>query len=89
MALEHIRINKNSYALIISDLRMPELNGIDLIKKVKTLNNNIRSILVTAFDVTDIGIEEHREKKVLNGFIQKPIKITELRSVVKDQLQEV
>jgi DNA-binding NtrC family response regulator len=40
LAVEHIKLNKNAYVLIISDLRMPGLNGIDLIKSVKTLNQS-------------------------------------------------
>ena len=37
-ALEHFTENKKNYALIISDLRMPNLNGLELIKK----NQNAR-----------------------------------------------
>ena len=35
VALEHFKINKGAYALIISDLRMPEINGTDLVYKIK------------------------------------------------------
>ena len=35
LALEHIKINKEKYVLVISDLRMPALTGMELIKKIK------------------------------------------------------
>jgi CheY-like chemotaxis protein len=38
MALEHFTINKEQYVLVISDLRMPSLNGLELVKKIKDLN---------------------------------------------------
>jgi DNA-binding NtrC family response regulator len=35
VALEHIRMNKSNYAVVISDLRMPDMNGMDLIFNIK------------------------------------------------------
>ena len=52
-ALEHFAINREDYTLIISDLRMPSINGMELIKKVKELNPYIRTILMTAFALDD------------------------------------
>lgn len=86
LALEHVRTNKNSYVFVLADLRMPELNGLDLIKKIKELNDKIRTILVTAFDASDIGINEYLKKEVVNGFIQKPMKIAKLRLEINNQL---
>jgi DNA-binding NtrC family response regulator len=86
VALEHVRTNKNSYVLVLADLRMPELNGVDLIKRIKDLNDKIRTILITAFDASDIGINEYLKKEVVNGLIQKPIKIARLRLEINNQL---
>lgn len=53
MALEHFIINKEKYALVISDLKMPGLAGTELIKKLKNTNPFVRTILMTAFAVDD------------------------------------
>src|SRR5688500_11500392 len=44
-ALDHFKENKEAYVVVISDLRMPELNGLELLKNVKKLNPNVRTIL--------------------------------------------
>jgi len=50
---EHFELNREDYTLIISDLRMPSINGMELIKKIKELNPYIRTILMTAFEIND------------------------------------
>lgn len=65
LALEHVRTNKNSYVFVLADLRFSELNGLDLINKIKELNDKIRTILITAFDASDIGINEYLKKEWL------------------------
>jgi len=50
VALEHLLNNPNKYQLVISDYRMPNLNGCELCTKVKELNENIKVILISAYD---------------------------------------
>jgi DNA-binding NtrC family response regulator len=47
VALEHFKTNNKNYALVMTDLRMPSLSGLELLKKVKNLNPNVRTILIT------------------------------------------
>lgn len=86
MALEHFITNKERYALVISDLRMPALSGTDLIKKLKNTNPSVRTVLMTAFAVDDDMFREYAKKELINGFLQKPIRITVLRAEVNSQL---
>jgi CheY-like chemotaxis protein len=50
VALEHLLNNSNKYQLVISDYRMPNLNGCELCIKIKELNENIKVILSSAYD---------------------------------------
>ena len=59
MALEHFRMNKNEYVLVISDLRMPNLDGLELVKVIKNLNPLVRTILMTAFAFKDDLFREY------------------------------
>ena len=86
-ALEHFTINRQAYTLIISDLRMPSINGMELIKKVKEMNPNVRTILMTAFAIDDNDLfQEYAKKELINEFLQKPIHLNDLRAAVSNQL---
>ncbi len=65
---------------------MPRLCGIELIKKIKTENPLVRTLLMTAFDVDDRLFDEFTKKQVINGFLQKPIKLQNLLSEVNKQI---
>lgn len=86
LALEHFKTNKNSYALVISDLRMPIINGIQLLKTVKDLNPEVRTVLMTAFEVEDKLFQEYSKKEIIDGFAQKPISRNNLLQEVRAQL---
>ena len=85
-AFEHIRINKSKYAVVISDLRMPGINGMDLIYKIKKENPLIRTLLMTAFEVDDKVFEDYTKNKIIDGFLQKPLKLSALESEVRKQI---
>ena len=87
MALEHFKINKENYVLVLSDLRMPGLTGTELIKELKRTNQFVRTILMTAFATNDGLFQEYAKKELINGFLQKPIRIDDLRAEVNNQLQ--
>ena len=87
-ALEHFIENKKDYALIISDLRMPNLNGLDLLSKIKMLNPNVRTILVSAYEVKEDKIfQKYMKDGTIDLFIEKPIPIDWLRQKVREQVE--
>ena len=86
IALEHFKINMKDYALVISDLRMPVINGLQLLKTVKDLNPTTRTILMTAFDMQDEVFQEYTKNKIINGFLQKPIELKLLVDQVNKQM---
>ena len=85
-ALEHFTLNREDYTLIISDLSMPSINGMELIKKIKEMNPYIRTILMTAFAINDDLFQEYAKKELINGFVQKPIHLGDLLAEVNNQL---
>jgi DNA-binding NtrC family response regulator len=86
MALEHFKINRKDYRLIVSDLRMPGIDGIELIKRIKELNPLVRTVLMTAFEFDDELFQEYAEKQIINAFLQKPIMLKDLVKEVDNQL---
>ena len=71
MALEHLKTNAKYYVLMISDLRMPVINGIQLLKTVKDLNPLVRTILMTAFQMDDNLFQEYTKKRYNKWFSSK------------------
>ena len=85
-ALKHFQFKEHSYVLVISDYRMPGLNGIEFLKKIKDLNPFVRTILITAFLIDDIRFQECAKKQIINAFLQKPVRIHDLFMEVETQL---
>ena len=46
LALEHFQVNEYAYVLVISDYKMPGLNGMEFLKKIKDSNPFVRTILI-------------------------------------------
>ena len=70
--------------LVVSDLHMPEMNGLELLTSIKTRNPETPVILVTGF-----GVDNAREVATAwkaDGFLGKPFKITELKAVIDSAL---
>ena len=57
LALEHFQINHEKYCLVISDCRMPGINGYEFVKKVKEIRPEIVVYLMTAFEINDVEFE--------------------------------
>jgi DNA-binding NtrC family response regulator len=87
IALEHFVANKDAYAVVIADLRMPGLNGLELLKKVKSSNPRVRTILMSAYNFDeDILFLKYMKEGIIDSSIDKPVTINRLCQRVKDEL---
>ena len=86
LALEHFEMYGYAYVLVISDYKMPSLNGMEFLKKIKEQNRFVRTILMTAFTIDDGIFQQHTKKQIINGFLQKPIGLHDLVKEVNTQL---
>jgi DNA-binding NtrC family response regulator len=88
MAFEHFLKNKDNCALVISDLRMPGLNGLEFLKKVKDLNPKVRTILMSAYKFEEEELyQSYMIEAVINSTIEKPVTIQRLCQRVRDDLE--
>ena len=87
IALEHFVANKDSYVLVIADLRMPALNGLELLKKVKTSNPKVRTILMSAYNFDeDLLFLKYSEEGIIDSSIDKPVTMNRLYERVREEL---
>jgi DNA-binding NtrC family response regulator len=82
LALEHFQINVKRYRLVISDLRMPGMNGYEFVKKVNEIKPEIRIFLMTAFEINDVEFKKLLPKVKIEGLLQKPFSLADLVNTV-------
>ncbi len=88
-ALQEIKSNPGSYSLVLSDSRMPELSGIQLAKKVKEINPNVKVLLLTGSDIIDNAASDTSPSTAgIDGFVQKPIAIIKLTDKILSLIGE-
>jgi DNA-binding NtrC family response regulator len=63
-------IHDNDVSIILTDVRMPSMTGIELLERIKEINDAIIVIIITAFGSIDLAVE--CIKKGANDFITKP-----------------
>ena len=71
-ALKHFALNSSHYDLIIMDIRMPGLNGLQLYHRIKAINKDIKVIFATALDAADELVSVLPDIKS-NYVIRKPV----------------
>ena len=87
MAFEHFTENKENFALVISDLRMPGLNGLELLKRVKDSNAKVRTILMSAYNFEEEELyQKYMKEEVINSTIEKPVTMNRLYQRVREEL---
>jgi len=77
-ALSEIKINHSSYCMIVSDIRMPQMSGIEFIKRVNKIDSELDVIFMTAFDLEHDKIKEVDKAE----FLKKPVKLENLRECI-------
>jgi DNA-binding NtrC family response regulator len=78
-ALNYLR--QQEVNLIVTDINMPEMNGIAFLKELNKNYPNSNVIMITAYG----GVESYIEAMSLGAFeyLNKPVKIDELKSILK------
>lgn len=83
LAFEHLKNTHNNYSLIITDLRMPGMSGIELSNKIREeINSTSKIILITAFDVADLENQSNFKSAKIDRIIQKPLKLSNLKIII-------
>ncbi|MFL6435533.1 MAG: response regulator [Nitrososphaeraceae archaeon] len=77
-ALEHFISHSKDYDIVISDIRMPGMNGYEFIRNVKESNPKVKVILMTAFEIDDKEFHDVLSDIKLDAFLQKPFHIQQL-----------
>lgn len=78
-------LKKKNVDMVISDLQMPNMTGIELLKSVRDQNSNVLFMMITAFGTTETAVEAM--KLGAYDYITKPFKIDEVRINIANALR--
>lgn len=79
LAVQEIEKNPQEYSLIITDIRMPGITGLELVRIVSKLNKDIKVVIMSAFEINGNNVKQIR----YDEYIQKPVHIQVLLQTVK------
>ena len=77
-------LNKTDIDLVITDMRMPGMNGMELLKSIKTINKDLPVVMLTAFGEVEMAVNAMQAGA--HDYITKPFKNNELVLCVKKGL---
>jgi len=75
-----------SFALVLLDIRMPEMDGLTVLKKIKEMDNSLPVIMVTASQDVKSAVEAM--KAGAEDFISKPFEVEELLAVIEKVVEK-
>jgi YesN/AraC family two-component response regulator len=78
----------NYYDLVITDIRMPKVNGFELYRRIKDTNPNMKIAFITAFEINKEEFIKVIPSVNVTHFISKPVSISKLREKIKSILDD-
>jgi two-component system response regulator PilR (NtrC family) len=78
-------LEKDRIDLLLSDIRMPDISGVDVLRAAKNVNRDIIAFMMTAFASTDSAVEAMRLGAV--DYFTKPFNMDELRLKVRQHME--
>ena len=83
-ALEEFSKKPSNYEVVISDIRMPNMNGYEFVKQVKKINPKVKIILMSAFEIEDKEFHRILPSVKIDGFLQKPFPMSKLYDILME-----
>ena len=84
-ALMHFEKNSSHYPIVLTDIRMPDMGGLELARKMLRVKPDVKIILMTAFEITANELEKGLPSVRYEQVLQEPFPL----KVLRDRVQEV
>jgi CheY-like chemotaxis protein len=78
----------NYYDLVLTDIRMPKMNGFELYRRIKEKNSTLKIAFITAFEINQEEFSKVLPSIDVKDFIIKPIGMSNLRARLKSMIQK-
>lgn len=87
LAVEHFRNNAANYDIVLTDIRMPQMNGFEVARAVKEIRPDIKLVFITAFEINKSEFEKVLPSTKVDAFITKPIKLATFVEIMNGVMQ--
>ena len=77
-------IKRYNYQMLLTDLKMPGIDGLELIQKAKELNPEISTLIITGHATVETAVQSLRHG--VDDYIKKPFNISKLKKVLRQTL---
>ena len=79
---------QNYYDLVITDIRMPNMNGFELYRRIREFDPSVRIGFITAFEINKEEFSKVIPSVEVTDFISKPVSIANLREKIRSMLPD-
>ena len=87
-AIEHVKkVGCHECSILLSDIRMPRVDGFELSRQIKAMCPSTKIILVTAYPVTELELKSV-VPSTIDGLLQKPFSMARLLEVIGKLVEE-
>jgi len=86
-ALEYFYKKPNNCSLVITDYKLPQMTGLDLIRKIKDTNCTIKTIVISAFIKDNLPYDKSYITTV-DKILEKPVYLDRLKKTVQELFQQ-
>jgi len=78
------KLKGENYAMVFTDLRMPKMDGIDLLKAIKNQHPDLPVVVITGYSLGETQNLLLTERA--DGFLNKPFKVNEIKDLLEKLL---
>jgi len=81
------KFKENDVDIVVSDIKMPEMDGLELLKNVKELSPSTKVIMMTAYASVDTAVEAMKEGA--NDYIRKPMDAEDIKTTIMGSIENL
>jgi CheY-like chemotaxis protein len=83
-ALEQFKAHAHAYQVVLADIRMPYIGGLELANEIRTLNQNVSILLMSALEMEDRQEFASKLRAArIDGFVEKPMSMKKLVELIR------
>jgi len=85
-AVKMVGQKKIDFRAVVLDISMPEMNGIEAMQKIRTIDPTLPVLLSSGYSEEDVFAQGKQSKGKPDGFLQKPFQLSKIKNILEDLL---